>query len=581
MTRDTPSVIGAATFAAKVLAHRARRGFRNLLSPTPRYGTPGRSGTQSLRVQIAEVRSLLWTAESLVERSLQLGKIQNLRIAASLLTGVVIPGGQVFSFWRQVGHASRNKGFVEGRELREGCMIPAVGGGLCQLSNALYEAALESGCEILERHAHSMVVPGSAAAAGKDATVAWNYVDLRFRPHQDVRLDARLTANELVVRFLAHSPRQPTRVGAPAVQLRVLLDPVGHTCTDCEAQSCFRHRAPEAASSREPVVAYLLDEPWPEFVRYIADHRSANDVVALPMTRGRYSTASSALCEKRVITATLPGLRRGIAMRRSGTVPERVHRQLVGSEEIARSYSKRLPYQANHLVVAQSLLPYLWRSGTLGGRSFDVFTTRPSLGELHRNLDEVASRWPDRTTLKEYRAPEWMVLAESEALLHATRIITPHRWLAQQYAKQSLKLDWQLPPSSAARRGMTVIYPGPTVARKGAFDLREALWDTEVELRVLGSELEGPNFWAGIKIQSARSRDWIDGAAVVVQPALLEDNCRPLLRAIAAGIPVICTEQCGVSGMPGVEIVEFGEPASLQQAIRNALSSISQKTVVP
>lgn len=88
-------------------------------------------------VQLIEVRSPLWTTESLVERSLQLGKVQNLRVATALLTGVAIPANQVFSFWRQLGRASRRKGFVEGRELREGCMIPALGGGLCQLSNAL------------------------------------------------------------------------------------------------------------------------------------------------------------------------------------------------------------------------------------------------------------------------------------------------------------------------------------------------------------------------------------------------------------------------------------------------------------
>ncbi len=103
----------------------------------------------------------------------------------------MIPVGQVFSFWRQVGRASRRRGFVTGRMLKEGCLVPAVGGGLCQLSNALYDAALQSGCEIVERHAHSRVVAGSAAAAGRDATVAWNYVDLRFRTSAPLRMEVQ------------------------------------------------------------------------------------------------------------------------------------------------------------------------------------------------------------------------------------------------------------------------------------------------------------------------------------------------------------------------------------------------------
>ncbi len=91
-------------------------------------------------------------------------------------------GNEVFSFWRHVGRPTRGRGFADGRELREGCIVPSVGGGFCQLSNALYAAALDAGCEIVERHAHSRRVPGSMAEAGRDATVFWNYVDLRFRP---------------------------------------------------------------------------------------------------------------------------------------------------------------------------------------------------------------------------------------------------------------------------------------------------------------------------------------------------------------------------------------------------------------
>ena len=94
-----------------------------------------------------------------------------------------MPAHAVFSFWKQVGRTNRLKGYVAGRELREGCLIPSIGGGLCQLSNALYDAALQAGFEIVERHAHSQVIPGSLAEAGANATVFWNYVDLRFRSH--------------------------------------------------------------------------------------------------------------------------------------------------------------------------------------------------------------------------------------------------------------------------------------------------------------------------------------------------------------------------------------------------------------
>jgi hypothetical protein len=84
--------------------------------------------------------------------------------------------------------------------------------------------------------------------------------------------------------------------------------------------------------------------------------------------------------------------------------------------------------------------------------------------------------------------------------------------------------------------------------------------------------LEGPNFWSGLNVQSLSDSNWTDQAAVVIQPALIEDNPRLLLRAISAGIPVICTEQCGVSGLPGVTLVEFGNTKVLKQVLLKVIS---------
>src|SRR5262249_9678256 len=153
--------------------------------------------------------------------------------AVRALDRVLVPQGATLSFWRQLGRPSRRRGFVTGRMLQQGCLVPATGGGLCQLSNALYQAALRSGCEIVERHAHSRRVPGSAAALGRDATVAWNYVDLRFRARAPLVIEARLTRDELVVRFLG---RATTRSTSPQEQtVAAFVPPLpASTCGTCE-----------------------------------------------------------------------------------------------------------------------------------------------------------------------------------------------------------------------------------------------------------------------------------------------------------------------------------------------------------
>ena len=143
---------------------------------------------------------MLWTDHENSEKILVAGKIHNLRLAVRQLNGVEVPANRVFSFWKHLARTSRLKGYVARRELREGCLIPNIGGGLCQLSNALYDAALNAGFEIVERHPHSQVIPGSLAETGRDATVFWNYVDLRFKSSHPFRIEAQLTVDSLVAR---------------------------------------------------------------------------------------------------------------------------------------------------------------------------------------------------------------------------------------------------------------------------------------------------------------------------------------------------------------------------------------------
>ncbi|EGF89242.1 vanW like family protein [Asticcacaulis biprosthecium C19] len=183
-----------AVFAIKSTLLKLRRVAIDLVSGVRRWKiAPGHGEA------LAEVVTPLWSDDSVAERGLQLGKVENLRIAARSLNGLVIPAGQVFSFWAQIGPPTRARGFVEGRELRQGCLIPTVAGGLCQMSNSLHVAAKRAGCAIVERHGHTAAVPGSPFGPDEDATVFWNYVDLRFRAVQSVRLRVVLTEGDLQV----------------------------------------------------------------------------------------------------------------------------------------------------------------------------------------------------------------------------------------------------------------------------------------------------------------------------------------------------------------------------------------------
>ena len=148
------------------------------------------------RVRFADIRrgdSLAFTCkkhQSLLRRrlgdsdpELQENKVQNLRIACPTIDGVLIRPGETFSFWRCVGEASADRGYVEGMQLSRGEVVRGVGGGLCQLANLLYWMALHTPLEIAERHHHSFDPfpdENRTLPFGSGAGVFFNYIDLRF-----------------------------------------------------------------------------------------------------------------------------------------------------------------------------------------------------------------------------------------------------------------------------------------------------------------------------------------------------------------------------------------------------------------
>jgi vancomycin resistance protein VanW len=233
----------ALVFAAKASLHRFRRTL--FQATAPRLEKRPRPVARPFA---AESRTPLRSSSHHAEQRLQEGKIRNLAVASQFLHSLRIPAGEIFSFWRHVARPTRRAGFTEGRELREGCIIPSVGGGLCQLSNALYAVALDAGCEIIERHAHTRIIPGSAASDGRDATVFWNYVDFRFRPRHELWLEVLLTDDDLVVRLLGKSAPSP---GIPELPASTATG-TAQSCETCGAGSCFRHRALHGAGNAPP-----------------------------------------------------------------------------------------------------------------------------------------------------------------------------------------------------------------------------------------------------------------------------------------------------------------------------------------
>src|ERR1700743_3406031 len=61
----------------------------------------------------------------------------------------------------------------------------------------------------------------------------------------------------------------------------------------------------------------------------------------------------------------------------------------------------------------------------------------------------------------------------------------------------------------AAKPRRAIAFPGPSIARKGAHALREAALALDLEILVVGQDLEGGDFWQGLDVRSvARDPPW-------------------------------------------------------------------------
>ncbi len=165
-----------------VFIKRVERRLSWILDP---YAYAHDKGSKRLKFRVKKHQSVLIKQLSSKEnKTLQLNKIQSLKVVVKMINGLVIKPGETFSFCKLVGKPSIRRGFLPGIELSQGKVQVGVGGGICQASNLLYWLFLHTPLEIIERHHHSFDPfpdQGRILPFASGATVMYNYRDLRVR----------------------------------------------------------------------------------------------------------------------------------------------------------------------------------------------------------------------------------------------------------------------------------------------------------------------------------------------------------------------------------------------------------------
>ncbi len=160
----------------------------------------------------------------------------NLVVACRALDGTLLKPGEVFSYNKVVGPRDKKYGFRDAKMFVEGRIESGTGGGVCQVSTTVYNAALLANLQIVKRSHHSR--PVVYAPVGRDATVAPT-IDLKFKNDTDMPIYISASVGKSTVNVTMFGGKQEGReveivtqghsiIGARTVtQVDAGLDPGG------------------------------------------------------------------------------------------------------------------------------------------------------------------------------------------------------------------------------------------------------------------------------------------------------------------------------------------------------------------
>ncbi len=158
------------------------------------------------------------------------GRVNNIKLATNRFGGVTLYPDQVLSFNDLVGKRDSENGFLSAKVIIGGKYVDGVGGGVCQVSTTLYNAALLSGLEIVEQHRHTLAV--SYVEKSFDAMVSYGYADLKIKNPFDfpVFLTGETIGDKLT--FKIFGAKQTDKVERESVVTKIIEPEMQTVTTD-------------------------------------------------------------------------------------------------------------------------------------------------------------------------------------------------------------------------------------------------------------------------------------------------------------------------------------------------------------
>jgi vancomycin resistance protein YoaR len=150
-------------------------------------------------------------------------RIHNVQLVAHLVDHKFIAPGETFSFNGTTGERSAAKGFLEAPVIVNGELQTGLGGGVCQVSTTVFNAAYEAGLPITSRTNHALYI--SHYPLGRDATVDYPGIDLKFVNDTKHWILLRTWVGSSSLTVVLYGTPQHRRVESTTAPLRFVASP--------------------------------------------------------------------------------------------------------------------------------------------------------------------------------------------------------------------------------------------------------------------------------------------------------------------------------------------------------------------
>lgn len=136
-----------------------------------------------------------WTADQKSDEN----RATNLRLACEAINGIILNPGETFSYNQALGERTEARGYKPGASYSGGQTVYTIGGGICQVSSALYYCTLHADLEIVYRDCHGFAQ--EYVPLGMDAMVSWGSTDFLFRNNRSspIQIKAEADGGKVVI----------------------------------------------------------------------------------------------------------------------------------------------------------------------------------------------------------------------------------------------------------------------------------------------------------------------------------------------------------------------------------------------